>query len=81
MVYLNFSDSIRSIGSDLILPTMPQLLRIKNGEPEGFRKRKVKSKSRQGLRLANLPFLIVVGLIIYGLYRYGQNNDPMVQRR
>ena len=65
----------------LVIAYNASLLRIKNGDQEDLPIEDEKTKEG-GLRLANLPiFLIIAGLVLYGLYRYEKSNDPVVKNK
>ena len=67
----------------LVIAYNASLLRIKKGESEEVPNEEASNeKKERGLRLANLPiFLIVVGIILYGLYQFDKTNNPTVENK
>ena len=67
----------------LVIAYNASLLRIKKGESEEVPNEEASDeKKERGLRLANLPiFLIVVGIVLYGLYQFDKTNNPTVENK
>ena len=67
----------------LVIAYNASLLRIKKGQTQEISNTEDEVKAKGGgLNMANLPiFLIIVGLVIYGLYLFDKNNDPVVKQK
>ncbi len=67
----------------LVIAYNASLLRIKNGGTEEVTQAEEKDQTKGGgLRLANLPILLIIaGLIIYGLYHFEKTNDPVTKQK
>ena len=78
MVYFNIGGTVT-----LVIAYNASLLRIKKGQTQEISNTEDEVKAKGGgLNMANLPiFLIIVGLVIYGLYLFDKNNDPVVKQK